>query len=92
MLETIDRNNKIVRDIKQLSIPTEKVETVKEGEIIATTLFQYLTKHTDGVGLAANQLGINKRVAVVNVTQPIYLVNPEIVEVGNEIISLYQQI
>ena len=86
MLETLDRKNKIVRDIKALSVPTEKVETVKEGEIIATTLFQYLTKNTDGIGLAANQLGINKRVAVVNVTQPIYLVNPEIVEVGNEII------
>ena len=86
MLETIDRNNKIVRDIKQLSIPTEKVETVKEGEIIATTLFQYLTKHTDGIGLAANQLGINKRVAVVNVKEPIYLINPEIVSVGKEVI------
>lgn len=86
MLETIDRNNKIVKDIKALSVPTEKVETVKEGEILAATLFQYLTKHTDGIGLAANQLGFNKRVAVVNVTQPIYLVNPEIVEVGNEII------
>ena len=86
MLESIDRNNKIVRDIKALTIPTEKVENVKEGEAIAATLFQYLVKHTDGIGLAANQLGINKRVAVVNVTSPVYLINPEIVETGNEII------
>jgi|TARA_B100000287_G_scaffold213890_1_gene201855 peptide deformylase len=86
MFETIDRNNKIVRDMKKLTIPTEKVKSVKEGEAIAATLFQYLTKHTDGIGLAANQLGINKRVAVVNVTEPIYLINPEIVSVGKEII------
>ena len=86
MLETIDKNNKIVKDIKKLSVPTEKVKSVKEGEAIAATLFQYLTTHTDGIGLAANQLGINKRVAVVNVTSPVYLINPEIVETGNEII------
>ncbi len=86
MFETIDRNNKIVRDIEKLSVPTEKVKSVKEGEAIAATLFQYLTKHTDGIGLAANQLGINKRVAVVNVTEPIYLINPEIISVGKEVL------
>jgi peptide deformylase len=86
MLETIDRSNKIVRDIKKLSVPTEKVKSIKEGEMIAATLFKYLTENTDGIGLAANQLGINKRVAVVNVTEPIYLINPEIISVGKEVI------
>jgi peptide deformylase len=86
MFETVDKKNKIVKDLKTLTIPTEKVKTVKEGEIIAATCFEYLTKHTNGIGLAANQIGINKRVAVVNVTSPVYLINPEIIEVGNEII------
>ena len=86
MLESVDRSNKIVRDIKKLSVPTEKVKSVKEGEIVATTLFKYLVENTDGIGLAANQLGINKRVAVVNVTEPIYLINPEIISVGKEVI------
>ena len=79
----------IVTDIKKLNQPTEKVKSVKEGEIIAATLLKYLTTKTTGIGLAANQIGINKRVAVVNVTEPIYLINPEIVEVGNEVI--YQE-
>jgi peptide deformylase len=86
MFETIDRKNKIVKDLKTLSVTTEKVKSIKEGEMIAATCFEYLTKHTDGIGLAANQIGINKRVAVVNVTDPIYLINPEIIEVGNEVI------
>ena len=63
-----------------------KEVSVEDGLQIATQLFEVLNKRKDGIGLAANQLGFNKRVAVVNVTQPIYLVNPEIVEVGNEII------
>ena len=37
-----------------------------------------------GVGLAANQIGINKRVCVVNVKKPIVLINPKIVEKSEE--------
>ena len=35
--------------------------------------------HKTGVGLAANQVGINKRVCVISVIKPIILVNPKIV-------------
>ena len=75
----------IVTSRKKLSKPTKKVETIEQGEIIAATLFQYLTQETDGIGLAANQIGIDARVAVVNVTEPIYLINPEVVSVGKPI-------
>ena len=37
-----------------------------------------LSGHKNGVGLAANQIGINKRVCVVNVIRPIILINPKI--------------
>ena len=52
---------------------------------ISFTLNENMLYH-NGVGLSANQLGINKRVAVVNVTEPIYLINPEIISVGKEVI------
>jgi len=75
----------IVTNITQLNKPTKKVTDIKHGEVIAATLFKYLTSKTTGIGLAANQIGIDARVAVVNVKEPIYLINPEIIEVGNEI-------
>ena len=75
----------IVTNRNKLSKPTKRVETIEQGEIIAATLFQYLTQKTDGIGLAANQIGIDARVAVVNVTEPVYLINPEIVSVGKPI-------
>ena len=75
----------IVTNRNKLSKPTKRVETIEQGEIIAATLFQYLTQKTDGIGLAANQIGIDARVAVVNVTEPIYLINPEIISVGKPI-------
>ena len=58
--------------------------TVEEGYDIARKLFQILNKRGDGIGLAANQVGIDASVAVVNVKEPIVLVNPKIVRKEEE--------
>ena len=58
--------------------------SVEEGYEIATKLFQILNKKGDGIGLAANQVGIDASVAVVNVKEPIVLVNPKIIRKEEE--------
>ena len=62
-----------------------KKVSVEEGEKIAAELFEILNKRGDGIGLAANQVGIDAAVAVVNVRKPIILINPEIVDTWDEI-------
>ena len=62
-----------------------KEVTVDEGLAIAEELFQILDKRGDGVGLAANQVGINASVAVVKVREPLVLINPKIVSQSNQI-------
>ena len=59
--------------------------SVEEGYEIATKLFQILNQRGDGIGLAANQVGIDAAVAVVNVKEPIVLINPEIVSKDEEV-------
>ena len=59
--------------------------TVEEGYESARELFQILNKRGDGIGLAANQVGIDAQVAVVNVREPLVLINPKIIEKHNEI-------
>jgi len=59
--------------------------TVEEGLEIATELFQILNERKDGIGLAANQVGIDAQVAVVNVREPLVLINPKIISKTNEI-------
>ena len=59
--------------------------SVEEGRIIAQELFQILNKRGDGIGLAANQVGIDAQVAVVNVIEPLVLINPKIQEQWDEI-------
>ena len=44
-----------------------------------------LVKDKNAIGLAANQIGINASVAVVNVIKPIILINPRIIKMWDEI-------
>ena len=55
-----------------------------EGEEIGAQLLKTLSESTNGIGLAANQIGIDKRVCVINVKDPIVLVNPKIVKKSKE--------
>ena len=62
-----------------------KEVTIDEGLSIAKDLFNILNTRKDGIGLAANQVGIDANVAVVNVREPLILINPEIKEQWDEI-------
>ena len=62
-----------------------KEVTIEEGLEIATKLFQILNKRGDGIGLASNQVGIDAQVAVVNVREPIMLINPKVIKKWDEI-------
>ena len=59
--------------------------SVEDGMEIATELFNILNERKDGIGLAANQIGIDAAVAVLNVREPIILINPVIKEQWDEI-------
>ena len=72
-----DNNPVINKKLREVS--------VEEGRTIATELFQILNKRQDGIGLAANQVGIDAQVAVVNVTEPLVLINPKYIKKEVEI-------
>ena len=57
----------ITKNIKELNQPCEPCSSVNEGEEIAAKLLKELTISKNGIGLAANQIGIQKRVCVINV-------------------------
>ena len=73
-----DDNPVINKKLKEVS--------VEEGLAIAEELFQILNERGDGIGLAANQVGIDAQVAVVNVTEPLVLINPKYIKKENEIV------
>ena len=77
--------NCLVNHNKYINTKLKEV-SVEQGLVIAEELFQILNKRGDGIGLAANQVGIDAQVAVVNVREPLVLINPKYVARENEII------
>ena len=73
----------IIKDKTKLEVKCSPV-SIKEGEEIGVRLLHELREAKNGIGLAANQIGINKRVCVINVKEPLVLINPKIVEKSKE--------
>lgn len=73
---------KIVLDTDFLSLPCDTA-TLEEGEQIAQELLDSMPDYA--VGIAANQIGIQKRVCVVDVDETIILINPVITHSEGEI-------
>ena len=69
----------IVKNKERLSKPCSPCKDLESGLALGADLLKVLAKSENGVGLAANQIGINSRVCVVYVDEPIVLINPSIV-------------
>jgi len=71
--------DKIITKRSLLSGVCLECESIEEGTLIGKRLLKVLSRSVNGVGLAANQIGINRRVCVINVDKPLVFINPKIV-------------
>ena len=70
-------------------IPTTTF-TKEEQDLATAALLTAVTEH-QGLGMSANQIGLNKRICVINVREePLVLVNPTIVEESEEKIMYFE--
>lgn len=67
-----------------------KPMTQEEIDEISIKLLEGLKKY-GGIGLSANQLGLDVRACVINVKEPLVLINPIVVEVSNETVAYVEQ-
>ena len=75
---------------KLKSIVEPSTFTKEEIDEISITLLQELKRH-GGIGLSANQIGIDKRACVINVKEPLVLINPKVVEVSEDTVAYVEQ-
>ena len=68
-----------ITDRKSLSKACRLCKSKMEGIRVGNRLLEILSEVGDGVGLAANQVGIDMAVCVIKVEKPIVLINPRIV-------------
>ena len=82
---------KLIQDPSKLKTKIEPTPfTQQEIDEISVTLLQELKKH-GGIGLSANQIGIDKRACVINVKEPLVLINPRVAEVSEESVIYVEQ-
>ncbi len=62
----------------------------KEIDDISTKLLEGL-KTYGGIGLSANQLGLDVRACVINVKEPLVLINPRVIETSQSTIAYVEQ-
>ena len=76
---------KIVTDLGILKTPIPTTTFTKEEQDLATAALLTAVTEQQGLGMSANQIGLNKRICVVNVREtPLVLVNPQIIEEGQD--------
>ena len=68
-----------VNDRKILAKPCKPCGSKSDGIRVGNKLLEILSREDDGVGLAANQVGIDLAVCVIKVNKPIILIDPKII-------------
>tara|TARA_Y100000385_G_scaffold247820_1_gene268150 strand:+ start:122 stop:742 length:621 start_codon:yes stop_codon:yes gene_type:complete len=82
---------KLIKDPSKLkSVLEYKPMTQEQIDDISKKLTTELTRH-GGLGLSANQIGLTDRVCLINVKEPLLLVNPKVVEVSKETVVYVEQ-
>jgi len=82
---------KLIKDPNKLkSVITPSTFTKEEIDKVSKVLSKELEKH-GGLGLSANQIGLTDRVCIVNVKEPLILVNPRVTEASKETVVYLEQ-
>lgn len=82
---------RLVTDQKKLKKVVEPTHmNQEEYDKLSKTLLDELKRH-GGVGLAANQIGLDVRACIINVKEPLVLINPRVVEVSQETVAYVEQ-
>ena len=81
----------LIKNPNKLKTPlVSKPMTQEQIDDISTILLEELTNH-GGIGLSANQIGLDIRACVINVKEPLVLINPVVTEVSKETVAYVEQ-
>lgn len=82
--------NLITNPLKLRSVVEPKKMTSEDINNITLILLAGLKKY-GGIGLSANQLGLDVRACIINVKEPLVLINPKIVEASEHTVAYVEQ-
>ena len=82
---------KLIKDPSKLkSVIQPKPMSQEDIDYITLQLTNALELH-GGIGLSANQIGLDVRACIINVKEPLVLINPVVVEVSRDTVAYVEQ-
>jgi len=82
---------RLIKDPNKLRKPLEgNPMTQEQIDEVSTILLTELKRH-GGIGLSANQIGLDVRACVINVKEPLVLINPIVTEVSKDTVAYVEQ-
>jgi len=82
---------KLIKDPSKLkSVIQPKPMSQEDIDYITLQLTNALELH-GGIGLSANQIGLDVRACIINVKEPLVLINPVVVEVSRDTVAYIEQ-
>lgn len=82
---------KLIKDPSKLkSVIQPKPMSQEDIDDVTVKLLDGL-KEFGGIGLSANQIGLDVRACVINVKEPLVLINPVVTEVSNDTVAYVEQ-
>ena len=89
VVEVLQLGNPVLREKSKLVEDPASEEIEKLRDDLADTLRFWRETTGYGRGIAAPQIGVLKRVVFINIDKPWLLVNPEIIEMSDEKMIIY---
>lgn len=76
----------------EIAAPVEKAEVpelLPKIDLMFETVLDFRNKYGAGRAIAAPQIGLSKRIICLNVEKPVEIINPQLSELSNEMIELW---
>jgi peptide deformylase len=75
---------KLTKQIQSTQLTQEQIDDISVKLLDGLKLY-------GGIGLSANQIGLDVRACVINVVEPLVLINPRVVEVSQDTVAYVEQ-
>ena len=82
---------KLVKDEKKLKVVVEPKKYTKDQYESFGDILKFELEKRKGFGLSCNQLGMDERICIINVVEPMILVNPKIVDRSDKKVVYMEQ-
>lgn len=83
-MKIITNKNKLEKRVEESTVTQVRIDEIKD-------ILSYVVDEYNGLGLSSNQIGMEERCCIINVKEPLLLINPRIVDTSGKTLVYTEQ-